>query len=120
MREQLVDDIRVNRLNEVVIETCHVATATVLGLAIAGQRHQERRVVDGADLPGHLVAVHAGQADVDEGDVETLLADQGDSLRAIGSRLHRVAVQLEERPHGLAGVVVILDEKDGEGGRHRR
>src|SRR5471032_1491213 len=63
--DQLLD---FDRLDQVQVEARFEHAAAVLGQAVAGQRDQPHVACGriGAQAPRHLVAVDAGQADVDQ------------------------------------------------------
>src|SRR5436305_5436664 len=69
--EELGEDVGVHRLDQITVEARLEGAAAVLGLAVAGHGDQGDLVAaqGGADAAGDLVAVEAGQADVDEGHV---------------------------------------------------
>src|SRR5207248_10754270 len=71
--EQVFDGGGVHRFDEVVVEAGRAGAGAVLVLAVAGQG-DEQRLGPGpraAQAAGDFVAVHAGQADVQEDDLRT-------------------------------------------------
>src|SRR5438445_13227602 len=68
--EQPAKLIGFDRLDEMGIETCSRSLPSSVVLTIAGQRDDGDRILAlTPDLPGHFIAVHAGQAEVEEHDV---------------------------------------------------
>ena len=68
-----------------------------------------------ADAPGELVAVHAaGQADVDERDVErtdAVALEQCERMLSVGGFADVVAVREQHGAIHLARIVVVVDEQ---------
>src|SRR4029453_18379521 len=85
----------------------------VVDLSVPRDRDQDRiGAAPGADAAGHLLAVQAREANVDEdnGGLQRLVAVQ--AARAVGSLDHPVPLVLEQRAQALSRVVVVLDQQD--------
>ena len=76
---------RRHRLDEVMIEARLTRTPAVLILPVAGNRHQQRRgkLRLPPQLPGHLVAAHARQADVQKHHVGMIALGQFQAAGAV-------------------------------------
>jgi len=100
------------------VEAGLLRAPAIVRIAVAGQRDEIcARTGHGAQATRHLVAVHAGQADVDEGHCRGLGASDLESLRAVAGRFDVVTVELEQHTQRIACVGVVLDEQyEGHGG----
>jgi len=88
-------------LGEVVVESAGTDALLVAGHGVGGHRDQRQtlQLRVGAQLPGHLVPVHAGQGDVEEHQVGPLPPGQFQPLLAVGGLDQLVAVfeQLDQQ-----------------------
>ena len=75
-------------------------------------------LVEGLDALEHLDAVHPGQSDVEEHEVDRGGAHDLERARAIG-RVDEVVVVLEDQPERLADTEIVIDDQD-DGARHSR
>ena len=127
--EHLGEVGRVHRLHQVQVEARLAGAGAVLRQAIAGHGDEIRapRPVDlETDAPRELVAVHAGQADVDERDLGHRSAHGFEAGDAVGGDAHAMAIELEQPPQRLARIRVVFDDQHlarldaGRRGRHAR
>src|SRR5262245_8738551 len=115
--QQAGEVLGIHGLDQVCSEARVLRALTIFRLAVAGERDHDRRARRlRPQAAGDLVSVEAGQADVDQRDLRRLGACEVEALGAIGAGVDLVAVQLEKRAKGLAGVGVVLDQEDA---RHR-
>src|SRR5689334_2269664 len=111
--QQPAEVVWVDGLDEMGVEAGLFRALPVLRLAIAGERDHEARL-RGQEFhaPRHLVAVEAGQPDVDERDVGPLRAGQIETFGAVGRRVDFVTVELEQGTERVPRVDIVLDEED--------
>ncbi len=95
------------------VEAGRCGARAVLGLPVAGERHEEHlRANGGAHATRDLEAVDERQADVDEGDVRPDGEGPRDALDAVDGDVDLVAEALEQLLKRLAIVCAILDDED--------
>ena len=70
-------------------------------------------------LAGDLVAVHAGQADVEQDDVGAVVAGGVDRVAAVVGDADVVALDAEQPGHRAGGVGVVVDDQDPGPGPRR-
>src|SRR5688572_31288656 len=102
----------------------------IVRLSVARQRDEPHvprpRGALAPDAPGDLVAVEAGQADIDDRDIGPRLARAVEPLGAAAREEDLVVPRAEEHPQGLTRVAAILDDEHALGPhlmrrrRHRR
>src|SRR5688500_15214919 len=99
-----------DRLDQVQVEPRRPRAGLVFGLTVTGQRDQLNRfAATGADLPGDLVAVEPGQADVDQRDLRSHPGRDADAFRTVGRHVDRVTPEGEQALEHAPRVVVVLD-----------
>ena len=95
-----------------VVVGAEVQAADAVVERVARGEHQHRRAVaGGAQPPQHLEAVDAGQADVQDDQVEALLAGAEHRVLARGHHVHRVAFALEDARDPARQRRVVLDDQ---------
>src|SRR6185436_10663086 len=115
--EGLAEDVDVDRLGEVAVKAGFAGLALVLLSAVGGDRGDEDRVTavgGAADLAGHLVAVHARQAEVEEDHVGHLAGHRFEGRRAGRDQGGLVPPDVEERSHHLEALGIVLHHKDAQ------
>ena len=70
-----------------------------------------------AELAGDLVAVHAGQHDVEEDEPGSEVAGDLEGLAAVVGDLDVVPGELEQPGHAPGGVDVVVNDEDPRAGR---
>ena len=82
----------------------------VFALAIAGERDQHGigGIRRGAQAARELVAVHVGQADIEQHDLGPFAQGARQAARAVVLDAHQVAVGLEQRGEHLRGVGIVV------------
>jgi hypothetical protein len=94
----------------------------VLGLRVPGQRNHGHAGKTLLERAPELIAVHVGQADVDQRDIEDRLFGERERGRGTEDRLGLVAEQGQGFGAHLGGVDVVVDQQDaarvaiGDGG----
>jgi hypothetical protein len=100
-------------LDEVVVGT-RIEPDNAVVDRVSGGQHEDRQIAPfAADAAGDLEARDVGQADVEDDDIDAVLA-QGDvdTGLAIGRDLDVVAVLFEKAGERSAQALVVLDEED--------
>src|SRR5579883_1930201 len=107
--EQLLE---IERLREIVVGPGLDARDHVLRV-VARREHEDRRPVAlTAPVARDLHAVGAGEHDVEDDEVEALLAEELEGLVALVEDLDLEALVLEVEPEALRYVLLVLDEQD--------
>jgi len=89
-------------------------------LAVARQRDQiGTSRPERAHAPRDLVAVHLGQADVDQRDLGMMLAGELECAWPGAGGVDTMSFELEERAQRFASVLVVFDDENGAPGRRR-
>ena len=116
--EQAVDareeDGQLERLGEVIVGAGLEPAQHVVGAA-AGGEHQDRHVLPGGpQLRGRLETVLAGQHDVEDDDVERLVAfeQQGQRLLAVVGHGDVMAFGLEVEAQAVGDVRLVVHDED--------
>ncbi len=106
------------RLRDVVVRA-ELETEDLVELVVAGGQHDDRDGALRAQAPADLEPVHSRQHDVEDDEVDVLLAKAAERLVPIPRLDDAVPIPLEWiREQGLDGVLVVHEE-DGRGGiRH--
>ena len=86
-----------------------------LGVVASGGDENPGGGVHGADAGQQLLARHIGHGQVQEDQINILLvsSEDGPALQAVVGDQDVVAVGLQHVDHGLAHVLLVLDEEDG-------
>ena len=112
------EDHRVERLREIVVGADLDATDDTLRVVDGGD-HDHRDVTGTGRRLQPLEdgdAVELGHDDVEEHDVDRLLGEELERLRAVRCGAYRMAVLLEEASEQLPADAVVVGDEDG--GRH--
>ena len=117
--EQFVQALGVHRLDQVVVEARLAGAAQVVLLAVAGQGHQQGpiRALQLPEPPGHLVAVHARQPDVEEDHVGRVGDRRLERGRAVVGELGLVAAGPEQPGQEPGPVDVVVHDEHPFRGR---
>src|SRR5262249_42504808 len=112
--KQDLEVLEVDGLHEVGVEAGLLGTAGVLLLAVASHRdeHDPAEILVLPASAGDLVAVHAGQADVEEDEVGPAAADQFEGGRAVVGHLDILAERAEEDAQAVGVGAVVVDDED--------
>src|SRR5437899_5056285 len=107
---------------EMGVEARVQARQPVFRLAIAGEGDEDDRLarLASAAPTRDLVAVEAGQADVDQGDVGSHGGGDLDARPAVGGLTNVVAFERQLNLEHLASVRIVLDDEDPSRDRGRR
>src|SRR5436190_2221369 len=106
---QPLDQFRLRRLGQVVVEACVARSALVFVLAPSGQGHKYYFVAERvADAARRFVAVHQRHADVEKRDVRPELRRQVDGDGSIVRDAHLVAFDLQHHLHHLGCVGIVF------------
>ena len=112
--QQIQQLIVVDRFDEVVIETGFMGPEAVGRLAVAGDGDEDRLLAELllANFRGHLVAVLARKADVQDDVTGLVLARLGDGRRAVMGGADVVAQEREQLGERPGGVLIVVDDQD--------
>src|SRR5213083_339486 len=109
--------IRIDGLEQVRVEAGISGPLHVVRLTVSGQRDQVgTRRPERAHAARDLVAVHLGQADVDQRDLGMILAGELERAWPGAGGVDTMAFELEERAQRFTGVLVVFDDEDGAPG----
>ena len=87
--------------------------SSVLLLAIAGDGDDDERLAQfAAERGGDLIAVEAGQAEIEQHDVGFLASSDVEGLEPVVGNLDVVAEAFEPECRGLGGIEVVVDHED--------
>ena len=113
--EQGVQAVPVEGLDEMVVEAGREGRTAVLLLGVAGDGDQDDRPGQLASEPGgDLVAVQAGEADVEHNAARPLAAGDLDRPMSVERDPHVVAEEPQQTGHGLGRIpIVVHDEHPG-------
>jgi soluble P-type ATPase len=107
--EQLPDG---ERLGHVVVRA-EVERLDLHGiLALRGQHDDRQRRVEHAHAPDHLEAVDAGQAEVEQHEIEGAVRDARERVLAAEDGRHRVVLGFERDAQGAQHDRLVVDEQD--------
>src|SRR4029079_2668838 len=98
-------------LDEVAVEAGVFRALAIVGLAPAGDRDDRNlaRPGRGAQLPADLVAVQAGQAEVEQDRVGAQRVGPDERLRPGAGDVGLVAAEREQQRQALGAVAVVVD-----------
>ena len=111
-RQQLADG---ERLLDVVVGA-EVERGDLLRLAVARRQHDDRRGGEAAGARDHVLAVHIGQAEVEDDQVGRRIGDQPQRLVAGGGVQHLVARRFERRLEETHDLRLVVDDQDARAG----
>ena len=115
----LLEDVEVDRLDEVVIEPRLGRAAHVVVLPVARQRDQGGAMVPGrAEAGRDRVAIHAGQPDVEEHEIGGHGGRRRERGGAVVRNRHLVSEHLEHVTYGVRGVLVVVDHEHAQRTAH--
>src|SRR6202035_22493 len=119
--DQLPQALRIDWLDQVMVEAGFPGLAAIIVLTVAGDGHEHRLVEagHGAQVPRHLVAAHPGQADVEQDDLRQEDGGRGQGGRTVAGAADGEAPVLEEGRQGLRGIAVVVHHEDAAGTRLR-
>src|SRR6266540_4523789 len=107
--EERLEPLEIWRLRDVGVEPRLDRPLDVLRLGVPAHRDEPHAVpVIPAQLPGHLVAAHAGEPDVAQHDVEAAPARLREAARAVERHVRVVSEQPDEVREGLRRVGVVV------------
>jgi D-alanyl-D-alanine carboxypeptidase/D-alanyl-D-alanine-endopeptidase (penicillin-binding protein 4) len=107
-RQQFID---VEGLDQVIVGA-GVQPRDALRRGVARREHQHRRgAAAGAQVAQHLQPVHAGQAQVEDHEVERAGAQRGERLAPVGHPFSGVARALERVAYTAAQELVVLHQQ---------
>jgi hypothetical protein len=104
----------VDRLDQVVVDPCRVGLLPVLRLPIARNRDDDRVLAGLRPLEsqGDLVAIHAGQSDVEQDEIRPLLEGPLDRLATLAGDLNLIAEDSQQPGHTFTGILVVLNDEN--------
>src|ERR1700722_13291216 len=96
--DQVIQFTEVGGLDQMMIEAGQSGPFEMLFLAVSAVCDQQRSLLfgDQADAARDLIAVHAGQSDIEEHDIRVEFLDMAQGGRTIASRLYVVAIDAQE------------------------
>ncbi len=87
-------------------------------LGVPGGQHDDRHVGLGAQPPAHVLAGHAGKAEVEDDEIRPAARGGGERLFAARRPVHRVALSLEVALHDFGDAGLVFDDEDAGGSGH--
>ena len=104
--------IDIDRLDQVLVETGLLRTASIVVLTPPGERNQKHAAMLGIrpQAPRHFVPVDIRKPDVDQGHVRETGRGQSDRLMAIACDHGLIANQLEQLGQAIADIGVVVDD----------
>src|SRR6185503_9379128 len=109
-REEIAELMGIDGLREVLLEPRGERPLSVGG---SGERHENGLVLLRPKTHGELVAVHAGQTDVEQHQIRTMLAEEIERAAGVGGDPDTMIPTLEEGGDSLRGVLLVFHDQDG-------
>ena len=113
------EHVQIKWLTQELVKPCFNGSALGFFVRIAAQPDDydvlESRLL--ADLPGHLIAVHEWQPDVEQHSRGLERAHCHDGRRAVTLQPHFVTVAAQQGSELVGHINVVLDQEDAQGGR---
>ena len=100
-------------LEEMVVAPGRQGSSSILLPAMTGNGNDDgRRAQFLAEPGGNLIAVQAGQAEIEQYVIRRLAARDLDGLVSVAGNEDIVAVLFKPHRHGLDGIAVVIDNED--------
>jgi hypothetical protein len=113
-RKQLAQGGETDRLHKVVVEAGLLRADMVLGLIVArdGSQKKVRAAVLGAKAPGHFIAIHTRQADIEQHHFRSKRVGRFQRGNTVIGGQDFVTIMPHQHGQGLGSVRVIIDDED--------
>ena len=112
--EELVQGVRFDWFDDVVIKAGVVGAAPILFLAPAGERDENDTGQTGlfAQAPRYFVAVHHGHANVQKDDLRLEGPRLVECRRPLEGDMYVAALHSEEQGEALGGIPIVVDDQN--------
>jgi hypothetical protein len=97
-----------------MVDSHRAGLLSVLGLSVTGHRDDDRLLTSrfSPEPSGNLIAVQAGQADIQQDEIRPPVQGYHDGLETVADDLDLIGQKPHESPKGLSRIRVILDYED--------